>query len=53
MRALMPCGDTAMAQLGGLGIARDIIEDARHILADGAVGGEERQVGIDLGGDRW
>ncbi len=39
-------------ELGRLGIARDIVEDARQILADGAVGGEEGQVGIDLGSDR-
>ena len=39
-------------ELGRLGIAGDEIEDARHVVADGAVGGEERQVGVDLGGDR-
>ena len=39
-------------KLGGLGVARDIVEDARQVVADGAVGGEEGQVGIDLGGDR-
>ena len=39
-------------ELGGLGIAGDEIEDARHVVADGAVGGEEGKVGVDLGGDR-
>src|SRR5690606_31860877 len=30
-----------------LAVTRDEIEDARHVAADGAVGGEERQVGVD------
>ena len=53
MRARMPCGDDRHGlELGRLGIAGDEVEDARHVVADGAVGGEEGQVGVDLGGDR-
>ena len=49
----MPCGRHRHGlDLGGLGIAGDEVEDARQVVADGAVGGEERQVGVDLGRDR-
>src|SRR5262249_48151412 len=34
--------------LGGLGIAGDEVEDARHVAADHRVGREEREVTVDL-----
>ena len=37
-------------ELGGLGIARHVVEDAREIVADDPVGGEEGEVGVNLGG---
>ena len=38
--------------LGRLGIAGDEVEDARDVAADHGIGGEERQVGVDLGRHR-
>ena len=44
--------DRHLLKTGRLGIAGDIIEDARDIAADDGVGGEDRNVGIDARRDR-
>ena len=44
--------DRHLLELGRLGIAGDVVEDARHVARDHRIGGEERQVGVDARGDR-
>ena len=39
-------------ELGGLGIAGDVVENARDVAGDNRIAGEERQVGVDARGHR-
>ena len=39
--------DRHALEFGRLGIAGDVVEDARDVAGDHRIGGEERQVGVD------
>jgi hypothetical protein len=44
--------DRHFLELGRLGVAGDVVEDARHVASDHGVRREERQVCVNARGDR-
>ena len=53
MRLRKVSGDTAIRSSSRrLGVAGDVVEDARDVAGDHRIGGEERQVGVDARGHR-